>query len=150
MATTIVLKHYGKVVKGVMEFYRPQLLKSNLTELEGKEFELVLKEKYKGVSTDAHAFYRGGILGTALASETFGGWTKDEVHEHFVEMFLSYADTKKIITRNGTVNVPIQKIKSTSALSSKAMKEYCDQVIRWLAQHDIIVLDPDQYELSKQ
>ncbi len=76
MATTIVLKHYGKVVQGVKRYYRPELLADNLKELEGKEFEEVLKEKTKNVSTDAHAFYRGGIIKTAMADEMFGGMDK--------------------------------------------------------------------------
>ena len=149
MATTVVLKHYGKVVNQELKYYQPKLLLSNLAELEGKEFEVVLKEKVKSVSTDAHAFYRGGIIKQCLSYEMFGGWTKDEIHEFFADMFLGYMDTKKIITRTGTVNIPIQKIRSTGALNSKEMYEYCQQVIRWLAQHDIVILDPEQYELTK-
>ena len=150
MATTIVLKHYGKVVQGVKRYYRPELLADNLAELEGKEFEEVLKEKTKHVSTDAHAFYRAGIIGTAMKDEMFGGWTKDEVHDHFAGLFLSYADKEKAINGEGkTVMIDVLKIKSTSSLNSKQMFEFCEKVIRWLAFHKIIVKDPEQYQLTK-
>ena len=150
MATTIVVKHYGKVVKREMKFYRPELLLSNLTELEGKEFEVTIKEKTKKVSTDAHAFYRGGIIKECMRYEMFGGWTKDEIHEFFADMFLGYFEmVKHFGADDETTLKEVRKIRSTSALNSKEMSEYCEYVIRWLAQHSIVIKDPEQYEQSK-
>ena len=41
----VTIKHYGKIVKGVKHYYNPKLYSQNLLELEGKEFEEVLREK---------------------------------------------------------------------------------------------------------
>jgi len=150
MATTIILKHHGKVVKGKKVYYRQDLIDYCLKELEGKEFEEVLKEKTKHVSTNAFGFYFKGIIGTALQAEMFGGWEKEELHEYFAKQFLSYTDHEKYIGQNGeTVIKEVTKVRSLSALNSKEMSEYCNKVIAWLAYHKIVILNPENYDIRK-
>ena len=79
----VVLKHYGKIIGGKRRYYNPDLHNESLKSLEGKEFEEVIKEKHKRVSQDAHGYYRGGVIGTAMEFEMFNGWTKDDIHDFF-------------------------------------------------------------------
>lgn len=98
----VTIKHYGKIVKGVKYYYNKNLYAQNLSELEGKEFEEVFKKKHKRVSLDAHGYYRGGVLGTALDSEMFGGWDRDDIHDFFAKMYLSYTKALVIKYVNGS------------------------------------------------
>lgn len=147
---SIVIKHYGRIVNGVKQYYNPALYKETITSLEGKEFEEVIKQKHKRVSEDAHGYYRGGVLGTALEFEMFGGWTKDDLHDFFAKMFLSYKKSLILKYDDGTECVEtIKKTQSTSGLNSKEMTEFVDKVIQWLAEQGIVVLPPEQYVLGK-
>lgn len=147
MATTLVLKHYGIIKNGERLYYNKQLHAANIKSLEGQEFEEVIKLKTKKVSSDFHAFYRGGIIKECLQYEMFGGWTKEEVHDFFAKKYLSYEVDEKIIDEQGNTKLHrVSKIRSTSDLNSKEMSEYCEKVIRWLAYHSIIIKDPEQYK----
>ncbi len=150
MATSVTLRHYGKVVNGVRIYYNKPLHQENINELEDQEFEEVIKLKHKKVSTDAHGYYRGGILGTCMDYEMFGGWTKDEIHEHFSDLFLSYWKAEKTMDKEGfTVFKDVKKVTSTGSLNSKEMFEYCEKCIQWLADKGIVIHPPEHYLLGK-
>lgn len=141
MSKEPIYHHYGKVVKGHLVFQYPELYQSVKNKLEGKEFDLVLKEKFKKVTLDQHGYYRAGIIREALRYESFGGWTEDELHDFFADMFLKETVVKTI---DGT-QYPVTSIRSTKDLSVQEMKEFIERVIQWLAEHDIVVLTPEQY-----
>ena len=146
----VILKHYGKIEKGKVIYYNPMLFISTQKQLEGKEFELILKEKAKRVSHDAHAYYRAGIIGECMENEMFGGWDREEIHEHFVGLFLSEVVVEKAFDKKGnTIHKESIKKRSTSSLSSKEMKEFTENCIRWCAEHDIIIKTSEQYQLNK-
>jgi hypothetical protein len=146
----VTIKHYGKIVKGVKHYYNPKLYSQNLLELEGKEFEEVLREKHKRVSQDAHGYYRGGVLGTAMSCEMFAGWERDDIHDFFARMFLAYTKTNILIMPGGTTKtINVRKVDSTASLNSRRMKEFTDKCIQWLAEHNVIVLSPEDYYLGK-
>lgn len=151
MSKQTVIKHFGKVVNGKRIYYNKELHQQFINDLEGKEFEEVIKIKFKKVSSDAHGYYRGGILGECLNYEMFASWTRDELHERlFAPMFLSYNTTVKSLNKEGeTVYENTTKIESTSSLSSKEMFEFCNKCIQWLAEHGIIVHSPEEYLLGK-
>jgi hypothetical protein len=147
MATTIVLKHYGKVSNGMANLYRKDIYEQIMKELDGKEFELTIKERSKKISQRAHGFYRKGIIGTCMKDEQFGGWDKDHIHEFFARKFLSYQEEEKQLTDAGETRfVWVNKIQSLSSLNSKEMTEFCDKVINWLATINIIILPPENYQ----
>ncbi len=145
----VTLKHYGVITKGKEVFYNKPLYLEVISELEGKEFDLVIKEKHKKVSTDAHGYYRAGIIGECLKSEIFGGWDRDEIHEFFSDEFLTYTVTEKYLKNGATIYREKIKKTSTSELNSKEMFEYCEKCIRWCADNEIIIHTPEQYLLCK-
>lgn len=144
-------KHYGKVVKGELSFFYPEILQNIINSLEGKEFELILKEKHKKVSHDTHSYYRGGIVKEALQFECFGGYTEDDFHELMADMFLKVHTTKflHIEGQEEPTQIPCTKILSTSELNQKDMGIFIEKVIRFLAEQGIVIKTPEQYYLEK-
>lgn len=145
-----IYKHYGKVVKKEMHFYHPEILQNIINSLEGKEFELILKEKHKKVTHDTHSYYRGGIVKEALQYECFGGYTEDDFHELMASMFLTVHSTKLIHgDTEEPLQIPCSRTRSTSELTQKEMGEFIEKVIRFLAQQGIVIKTPEQYYLEK-
>ncbi len=140
---------FGKVTNGNLVHYNYPLFKQVLSQLEGLEFDLVLKEKHKNVSLDTHGFYRAGVIKECLNYEMFGGWTDDECHEFFADMFLSYVKTIKVITSQGTAYREKRETASTAGLNQREMNEYVDLVITWLAGQGIVIQSPESYFLGK-
>lgn len=145
----ITYHHFGRVTNGNLVHYNYPLFKQSLAQLEGLEFDLVLKEKHKRVSLDTHGFYRGGIVKECLQYEIFGGWNEDDVHDFFADMFLSYTRTVTIKTENSVIHRNIRKTQSTAELNQREMNEYVDRVIRWLADEGIVIQSPENYFLGK-
>lgn len=146
----IHLRHYGKIINGKKTYYNESLYNQTIRSLEGREFEEVIKEKHKKVSHDQHAYYRGGVLGTALEYEIFGEWNEKELHLFFGDLFLSYIIEEKYLVTDGTTKKRhVKRIESTADLSTKEMAQFIDHVIGWLAQQGIVVKDATQYYLEK-
>lgn len=150
MAKKTTIKHFGKVVNGKRIYHNTDLHNEYVSDMEGQEFEEVIKVRSKRVSTDAHGYYRGGILGECMNYEMFRGWTRSELHDlHFAPMFLTYIGMIKYIAGEETVYREEKKIRSTSSLNSKEMFEFCERCIQWLAEHGIVVHTPQEYLLDK-
>lgn len=139
-------KHYGIITNGERQYYNEAYYNSVMKELEGKEFVETIKLKPKRVSLDAFGYYYGGVVGSALNDEMFGGWTKDDVDDFFSDMFLSFHKPVAMTIGGHTENVYLRKVTSKGAgFTSKQMSEYTEKVIIWLATHGIPVMTPEQY-----
>ena len=149
MAKKTILKHFGKVVNGKRIYYNFDLHAETLHDLEGQEFEEVIKLKHKKVSNDAHGYYRGGILGECMEYEMFAGWEREEIHQHFATLFLRYKVTVKYILLGEMVFREEIRTQSTADLSSKEMFEFCEKCIQWCAEQGIVIQSPEQYVLNK-
>ncbi len=145
----VTLKHYGVISKGKEVFYNKPLYLEVISELEGKEFELIIKEKHKRVSSDAHGYYRGAIIGECLKSEIFRGWEREEIHEFFAGEFLTYVVTEKYLKNGNTIYKEVLRKTSTANLSSKEMFDFCEKCIQWCAENEIIIHTPEQYQLGR-
>lgn len=69
-------------------------------------------------------YYHGVVIKTLMGDETFGGYTKDEVHKTLKVLF---------------------NVKSTAKLSKEEFTEYLDSIVRWSAEEHQIMI-PDPYE----
>jgi hypothetical protein len=146
MATSVTARHFGIIKDGVRHYYDKNFHNKNLAQLEGQQFEEVIKMKRKNVSLRAFAFYRGPITSIALQSEMFGGWTKEELHDFFCERFLSNILVTKVIKHGQTFLKERTVVGNTSSMSSKEMSEFTEKVLHFLANNDIIIDNPDNYE----
>ncbi len=149
MAKKVIIKHRGKIINGKRIYDNQPLHTESLHDLEGQRFEEIIKLEYKKVSNDAHGYYRGGVLGECMEYELFGGWDREDVHEHFARLFLSHKVTIKYVGEITTTFKEETKIQSTSDLSSKEMFEYCERCIQWCAERGIIIKTPEEYYLGK-
>jgi hypothetical protein len=149
MAKQAIIKHFGKVVNGKRIYYRPELHIEALHDLEGQEFEEVIKLKFKKVTNDAHGFYRGGILGECMDYELFAGWERDDIHEHFARLFLSHKRMVKYIAGDETMFREETIVQSSGDLSTREMFQFCQKCIQWCAEKGIVIKDPEQYYLDK-
>ena len=79
--------HKGVVKNGNIIISDNILYNSHLKQLEGKRIAVIIKE-YKVESTMNQRDYLFGVVyKTALETDTFGGWSKDEIHNHYKKMF---------------------------------------------------------------
>ncbi len=144
------IKFFGTVLaKGTLAFYKKDLWNTVKQKLIGKEFEIVIRERFYPVTKDQHAFYRGGIIPTCMETEAFAGMTKDEIHEVFQAKFLSY-EKQVSYRKKGAVRKKVQTFTlSTAQLSTKEMNTFIENVLDFLATLDIHPLTPEEYENKK-
>ncbi len=147
MAAHPQIIHFGRIKNCKKIYYNPELYLKQLQQLDGKEFEEIIKEKHIKPSTSTHGYYRGGIISTCLVSEKFGGWTEDEVHKYFTNKFLKTV-IEKVFESTGDI-IELFYIRSTSELTQKEMNDYIEQVVADLTFEGIEVLSPDEYNLQK-
>jgi hypothetical protein len=140
-----LLRHFGKVENGEALYFDLNLYLSNLQLLEGKEFELVIDERFHETTRDEHAFYRGGIIPTMMQDENFRGWEKDEIHAYLTNRFLGETVVKEL---RGVLQ-EVRKVPSTANIGRKRMAQFITDVITWLGTMGIEVKDPEQYVLNK-
>ncbi len=146
---SIHLRHYGIIQNGKKTYYNQPLYDQQLLNMEGQEFEEVIKKRFHKVSNDAHAYYRGAVLATAHKHDAFIHFNKaDDIHNDVIApMFLSHI---KPVTLNGRTFDKIEYT-STASFSKQEMSEFIDRVISWLAiEFDIVVYSPEMYYLSLQ
>ncbi len=137
------LKHPAKIIRGKIETYNKSLWQHHIFSLEGKEVEIIIKEKQKKPTLDQFAYYRGGILGTCHRSEMFSYFdNQDQIHEnYFAPKFLSYKQL--VVFPNEKYEVT--KIKSMSELNRKETAEFIDRVIADCEMNGIHILSPEEY-----
>lgn len=139
------IKHFGIIRNGIKIYYNKELYEKQITGLEGKEFEEIIKEKSKKTSSSTHGYYRGGILPSLEESTVFSGWERNEIHEYFQSRFLMETYDRIV---NGE-RKEITTIRSTADLNQSEMNHFIEQVIKECAELGIEILPPEQYNLTK-
>lgn len=146
---SIHLRHYGKIEKGKMIYFNKPLFDQQLLNLEGQEFEMVIKKRFHKVSNDQFSYYFGAVLRVAHKHDAFIHFNKpDDIHEDIIApMFLGYT---RVIEFQGK-KIEKKEVRSTTSLTKEEMAEFIDRVIMWLAaEFDIVVYSPEAYYLSLQ
>ena len=115
--------------------------------LEGRDFELQIKEKFRKVTNDQYGFYFGGILATCYESEMFSGFDRhDEIHDqYFSPKFLSY----KVIREVAGKKYEIRRETPLSKLTVPEMTVFIEKVLAECAQLGIEVLSPQEYNTEQ-
>ena len=142
----IVVKHKGTIINQRRIYDYPALIKSQIQQLEGRRFVEVIEEEPETKTIPQLAFYHGGIIaGTCMKATLFEGWIEGEIDFFFRRTFLSYEKT----FYDGQVSKTISVVQRLSGVSKEQMVLFLDNVIEWLAQRGIKVLNPDQYKYGK-
>lgn len=144
---SIHLRHYGIIKNGKKIYYNQPLYDQQMLNLEGQEFEEVIKKRFHKVTEDQRNYYFGAILKVAHKHDAFIHFNKpDDIHEDIIApMFLGYT---KIVEFRGQ-KIEKKEVRSTTSLSKEEMSEFIDRVIQWLAmEFDITIYSPEAYYSS--
>jgi len=149
MSSKPQIKHYGKIVKGVLRPLNYDLWYQQLALLEGRDYELIIKERHRKPTSDQHGYYRGAVLGSCYQSEMFSYFDKpDDIHnDYFAPKFLSYTVMVKIVNpKTGEITQREQvKVRSMSDLDKKEVSEFIEKCIADAAINGITILSPEDY-----
>lgn len=138
----LLIKHYLKIINGKKIYHNPDLYRSQIQSLEGKECVEIIEEKPIKVTLDQHGYLRGGIYGACANSEYFAHFeNNDKIHEFFADMFLSY--TEQVVTPDKSYIR--HKVRSSADLTKKEYSEFIERVRFWCDENGISTPDSDQY-----
>ncbi len=142
------IRHLGVVKGGVKTYTNPELYQQQLLALEGKEFVEIIEERKKDPSLNQHRYYRHAILKSCHESEQFISFNKpDDIHKYyFAPMFLTYTEVITV----GKENIEVEITQSMADLSMKEVGVFIERVLAHCAELGIIILDPEQYHLSRR
>ncbi len=143
----VIYRHYGKVVNGIKKYYDTALQQQSINELEGKDFEEIIKEKHINVSTDQFGYYHAGIIEECLKFERFRGWAHDDVDDFFSDMFLKI--NKTLDLNDGNYYIVSKTVSKGSGFSKREMVEFIEKCIVWCAQNGIIIKTSEEYYLGR-
>jgi hypothetical protein len=128
----------GKIDRGKVILDSPARYIVQLSKLEGKRIELVIRKQKSKRSNDQNSAYWGIVIDILSECEAFGGYTKDEIHDALREKFLSVVDPK----------TGIKKIRSTTDLSTIEFNDYYANIQRWAAEFlNCYIPDPNEIPL---
>lgn len=147
MSNEPVIRFYGTIKNGTRYYYKPQLHQQRMASLEGKEFSEILEERFVDTTPDQMGYYRAGIIRHAcMESEDFGGWTENEIDEHFKDLFLAFTKSKIVKYRGKETTISVTVRESTGSSGKKRMSEFIEKVLGYLANmHNIYPLSPEDY-----
>ena len=138
------IKYFGRIEKGKKIYNNPSLYSAQLNQLEGQEFEEIIRKRSRKTTLSQHAYYRGIILPICHQNEMFSHYDKpDDIHEdYFGEKFLSYT---KIITMPDGSKREKTAIKSTADMPDDETSKFIEKVVMECANLGITILTPEEY-----
>lgn len=124
----------GIVRQGKKIYDNPSGYLVQLSKLEGKRFEEILRIEKKDRSNQQNKAYWGIII--EILSDHLG-YEREETHDAMRQKFLSHIDEKTGLT----------VIRSTTSLSTIEFNEYYAQIQRWAAEFlQVYIPDPNEAE----
>lgn len=142
--SVIVLKHFAKIANnGNISFYHKELWDEQRLSLIGKEVEITIKERHRKPSISQFSYYWGGILRTCLQHESFSHYTTvEELHKEVMQpMFLGFQ--VRVVIGGKKWDKPM--VKSLTELNKIETAKFIDNVLNFVAQEGVIILQPEQY-----
>jgi len=127
--------YFGGTVKaGVLTFDEPLRWRATLGRHVGRRVTVIIRREQLRRTTQANAWYWACVV--PLFSE-WTGYEKDEAHEVLKQMFLK---VEKVLPTGEIV----ESTGRTSTMNIEEFSEYCNRIVRFLAEHGIAVPEPGQ------
>lgn len=127
----------GTISEGNLSLDNPQRYLVQLSALNGKKIELILRKRRSQRSIQQNSYYWGVVI--EILSGHFG-YESEEMHEALKIHFLKFRSDKA---------PDLVSVKSTTRLSTDEFNEYVNRIVRWAAQeHGVFIPDPRQVEYS--
>lgn len=109
----------------------PEAARRHVASLDGKRVNISIDVRRPRRSDEQNRFYWGVCIPAILRGHSdFEGWDPEDVHEWLKATFLSREF-------NGT-----RFAQSTATLNTQGMAMYLDRVIRYAAEHGVVIEDP--------
>ncbi len=143
--SVLVLKHFAKIANnGNISFYHKELWDEQRLSLIGKEVEITIKERHRKPSISQFSYYWGGILRTCLQHESFSHYTSvEELHKEVMQpLFLGY-QVRVVV---GGKKYDKHMVKSLTELNKEETSKFIENVLNFVAQEGVIILQPEQYQ----
>jgi hypothetical protein len=127
----------GTVDKGQLKLDHPHKYLIQVSALNGKKVELVLRKRRTKRSDRQNRYYWGVVI-QILAN--FCGYEPEEMHESLKYQFLRDPANEKY---------GLPKIGSTADLSTDEFNQYVNRVVRWAATNlQVFIPDASQIEIQ--
>lgn len=128
------LEYNGYVRGGVMFIRNRKDFENGVKRFEGKEVDIVVQKKRMVRSIQQNRLW---WLYVTIIAESLG-YEKDEMHDVLKFKFLK---RERVIEKTGEI---IPYLESTTRLSRSEFSEVVESVIRWAAEMNIILPEPNQ------
>lgn len=146
-----VHRGYVRESDGVIILDHPSMYASKLHLLRGKRFSMVLEEEKEKPNQSQFAYYFAGIIrAECMSSESFAGWTENEIHIHLLKTITSYNKTLIYPSGQEVVVECHDTREDFKSYSKEEMSRYISLVISYLnTELSIFPKDPEQYKFEK-
>lgn len=125
----------GRVERGKKIYDSHTRYLVQLSKLEGQRFEEILRKEKSKRSINQNSAYWGIVIEILSEQESFGGYTKEEIHDALRKEFLSKVDPNTGLTR----------IRSTTDLNTVEFNEYYAAIQRWASSFlNVYIPDPNE------
>lgn len=124
--------HEGRVDKGQLHLKNKSRYLVQLSKLEGKEIELIIRQKKSQRSLDQNSYYWGVVV--AILGDHCG-YDPEEMHEALKFKFL----------RKGKEG--LETVTSTTDLNTKEFEDYLERIRRWASMElNCFIPQPNEVE----
>lgn len=138
------ITYKAKAVKGKLEIPQRQALKQMLESLDGIDLTITLKRLDNDRSNPQNAYYWGILIPRVIVGLHGVGYELHELESKIVHKFLKKNFCPTIEVFNEKTN-ELETVKSTTALSTKQIKEYFLYIQIWATTYlGIYIPDPNE------
>ena len=150
MISDLIQRHFGRVIKGELKFYKPESFAQILKQLEGKEFELTIMPKREEHSVEQRGYIHALCRWLVAQTEIFGGWEEDEVYRFIMERFGgSYHVVSRVLQNKQKEKVRVTMTRSIKDMSKKEVSELIEKLLQWLAEQGVYPPSAEEARWSK-
>jgi hypothetical protein len=130
--------HRGKVEQGKKIYDNPSRYLVQLSKLEGKRFEEVIRKEKSKRSLGQNSYYWGVVV--EILRDRFG-YEEDEAKEVHIGLKLLFLRTHK--------GEALESVRSTTKLNTAEFEDYLEKIRRWASkEHGIYIPLPNEVEAA--
>lgn len=131
-------------------WYKPLLLQTALLSYKDQEIRITIEPRLIDATVEEHAYYRASIRWLIDNTEAYAGWDEQVLNHEFKKMFIGHPVSKEIHYPNGEIKiVDSVMVPSTAEIGKKKMAFLISEMIRYNAEHGILIPAASDFVLKK-
>lgn len=140
----------GIVLQGVRIYDNQVLNQKTIDALEGQRFQEWIEPEWVAAGPNQLAFLHGVLCVEPLQSNVYAGWEKEELLNHYLDLFASdFTIKEKTLPDGKRKEIVIRKKERISKMGKKRLSEFIEKIIVHLVQEGIEISDTNDYLLKK-